>query len=50
VNAALADAPEIVNTSPYDEGWMLQVKPKDPARIDTLLTSSAYVDMLKNKE
>jgi glycine cleavage system H protein len=50
VNPALEDAPEIVNTSPYDEGWMLEIKPNDPAQIDTLLTSAQYVDMLKEKE
>jgi glycine cleavage system H protein len=50
VNPALEDAPEIVNTSPYEEGWMIEVKPNDPSQIDTLLTSAQYLDMLKNKE
>ena len=50
VNPALEEAPEIVNTSPYDEGWMIEVKPKDPAQVETLLTSQQYVDMLNKSE
>ncbi len=50
VNPALEDAPEIVNTNPYTDGWMLEVKPKDPAQLDTLLTVAQYMAMLKEKE
>ncbi|MSU50809.1 MAG: glycine cleavage system protein GcvH [Opitutus sp.] len=42
VNAALDGTPETVNHSPYTDGWMLKLKPADPAAIDGLLDSSAY--------
>ena len=29
VNEALADAPELLNDSPYDKGWLVRVKPDD---------------------
>ena len=42
VNAALDSAPETVNRAPYAEGWMLKVKPADPAAINALLDAAAY--------
>jgi glycine cleavage system H protein len=42
VNDALADRPELVNSGPYDEGWMLAVRPADPAAADGLLDAPAY--------
>jgi glycine cleavage system H protein len=47
INKALEGAPELVNTSPYQDGWMLTVKPDDPAELDALLDHTAYLDMLK---
>jgi glycine cleavage system H protein len=42
VNEALTREPERVNTSPYDEGWMIRVRPDDPAEINRLLTAEQY--------
>jgi len=47
VNKALEDAPELVNQSPYNEGWMVQVKPIDASEMDALMTKEAYLEMLK---
>jgi glycine cleavage system H protein len=47
VNTALEESPERVNTSPYSEGWMIAVKPDDPAELDALMTSEAYQETLK---
>jgi glycine cleavage system H protein len=41
-NDGLVDHPELVNDSPYGEGWMLKVEIDDPGEIDALLTSSQY--------
>jgi glycine cleavage system H protein len=41
-NGGLADAPETVNTDPYGNGWMIVVRPKDPAAIDQLMSADAY--------
>jgi glycine cleavage system H protein len=47
VNQALEDSPELLNKSPYQEGWVIQVKPSDPSELDALMNKSAYVEMLK---
>ena len=47
VNGALEDAPELINNSPYTDGWMIQVKPDDPSEIESLMTKDAYLDSLQ---
>jgi len=42
VNPALSDKPELVNESPYGEGWMLLVKPANPKDLEHLLDAAAY--------
>lgn len=42
VNGSLADRPELVNTSPYDEGWMIKVRSRDAAELEALMDSGAY--------
>jgi glycine cleavage system H protein len=41
-NAALADAPEVVNTDPYGEGWLLKLNPTDAAGVNSLMNASEY--------
>ncbi len=47
INPSLEDAPEMVNNAPYSDGWMIEVKPDDPAELDSLMTKEAYVDSLE---
>jgi glycine cleavage system H protein len=47
VNAPLGDNPDLLNQSPYGEGWMVLVKPDDPAAVSKLLTAEAYLAHLK---
>lgn len=47
VNGALADQPELVNSDPYNDGWMLEVKVGDPAELEALKSKAAYLEMLK---
>ena len=42
VNEALEDAPETVNSSPYDDGWFFRVKPSDVSELDNMLDADAY--------
>jgi glycine cleavage system H protein len=42
VNDALFDQPELVNESPYDEGWMLKLEDVDDAELAELLTAEEY--------
>ena len=41
-NEALEDAPEVVNSDPYGEGWMIRIKISDSAEIDGLLSDEEY--------
>ncbi|MBU8849917.1 MAG: glycine cleavage system protein GcvH [Desulfobacterales bacterium] len=47
INEALEDAPELVNESCYDSGWIIKVKPADVSELDNLMDKPAYLDMLK---
>ena len=47
VNESLEDAPELVNNTPFTEGWMLEVKPTDPGELDSLMTKNAYIESLQ---
>ena len=49
VNGRLEDAPELVNTAPYDDGWMIEIKPGEPAEADSLMDRGAYLEFLKGK-
>lgn len=50
VNADLEESPEKVNKSPYDEGWMIEVRIDDPTELDRLMTKEAYIEWLKGVE
>tara|TARA_Y100001934_G_scaffold279210_1_gene382357 strand:+ start:272 stop:649 length:378 start_codon:yes stop_codon:yes gene_type:complete len=42
VNGALEDAPETVNSEPYEGGWMIKLKTDDTAQFDDLMSASDY--------
>ncbi len=42
INPALEANPELVNSDPYGEGWMVKVKVNDPADADDLMDAAAY--------
>ncbi len=41
-NTALVEHPELINSSPYQDGWMLRLRPSVPAEWDNLLDAAAY--------
>ena len=41
-NEKLEDAPELVNSDPYGEGWMIKMKFSDASQIDNLLSADDY--------
>ena len=47
INYALEDEPELVNSDPYEDGWILKVEPGDPSELDTLMEKDAYFELLK---
>ncbi|MDF2434271.1 MAG: glycine cleavage system protein [Mucilaginibacter sp.] len=42
INPALDKQPELVNSDPYGEGWMVKISLSDPAAVDGLLTAESY--------
>jgi glycine cleavage system H protein len=42
VNGELADAPETINDSPYDDGWLIKVKLSNPDEINDLMDADSY--------
>ena len=50
VNEDAVDAPETVNQSPYEDGWLVKVKLSDPAEADDLLSVEEYEQFLEAEE
>jgi len=48
VNEDLLEAPETVNSSPYDNGWFYKIKVSDEAELDELMDAEAYSDHCEN--
>jgi glycine cleavage system H protein len=46
VNDQLDASPELVNTDPYGEGWMIRVKLDNPSDLDALLSADAYKELI----
>ena len=46
VNPALNSSPELVNTDPYGEGWMVRMKPANPQEIESLMDAAAYTQLV----
>ncbi|MBE0577605.1 MAG: glycine cleavage system protein GcvH [Desulfuromonadales bacterium] len=42
INDDLVDAPEIINTSPYEDGWMIKIRMADAGDADNLMDAEAY--------
>jgi len=49
VNAALAEAPEGVNSDPHGAAWMIVVKVEDPAQAGALLDAAAYQALVESE-
>ncbi len=47
INEELPDAPEVLNTSPYDDGWMIKVKVEDVSSLDDLMDVAAYQEFVE---
>ena len=51
VNSALEDAPEAVNESPYEEGWMFKLKPSNlDGDLAALMDAKAYKEYIESLE
>jgi glycine cleavage system H protein len=50
INEEVVDAPELINESPFDEGWLIKVKLSDPAEQDDLMSAEEYDQLLSEEE
>lgn len=46
INSELEDDPELVNTDPYGQGWMVKIKLSDPSELEALLTQEEYQNIV----
>jgi glycine cleavage system H protein len=46
VNPNLNSNPELVNSDPYGEGWMVKMRLNNPSDVDTLMDAAAYQDLV----
>jgi glycine cleavage system H protein len=49
VNEPLLDAPETINTEPYDDGWMVRLEMSKPAELDSLMDAAAYTKYVEEE-
>ena len=49
INEVLADQPELINSSPFDDGWILKIKISNPSELDDLLTVEEYKDLVSKE-
>ncbi len=50
VNDALVDAPEIMNSDPYGEAWIIKFKASDPVEFDQLMSPEDYKKFTQEEE
>ena len=49
VNEALADKPELVNTDPWGDGWMIRIKLADATEVDELMSAEEYEEFVQKE-
>jgi glycine cleavage system H protein len=49
IHEALIDTPEVLNSDPYEEGWVVKFKPADPADWDNLLSPQDYENLVEEE-
>jgi glycine cleavage system H protein len=50
VNEGLEDAPELINSDPYGEGWMIRLTPSDPDEFEDLMDAEEYEAFVAEEE
>lgn len=50
VNAGLDQNPEIINSAPYGDGWLVEVQLQNPVQVDGLLSSTDYLALVSKNE
>ncbi len=50
INEEVVDAPELINESPYENGWLIKVRVSNLGELDDLMTADEYDEMLAEEE
>ena len=50
VNAQLQDQPTLINSSPYEDGWIVRLRIANPKELDALLTHEAYRERISEAD
>lgn len=50
VNADVTGSPEVLNKDPYGKGWLMRIKPSDPADVKKLMDASAYEQLVASEK
>lgn len=50
INDELPDSPEIINSSPYEDGWLIKVKLRDPTELEDLFDAASYEEMIEDED
>lgn len=49
INDDLPDEPEMLNTSPYEDGWMVKIKLNDSGELEDLMDAAAYQEFIEQE-
>ena len=49
INESAVDGPEVINSSPYDDAWLVKVRVSDPSQLDSLMDASSYNEFEANE-
>ncbi len=50
VNDELTDSPELVNSEPYDGGWIVRIRPENPSDVEALMGADDYAQFVAESE
>ncbi|XP_004511777.1 glycine cleavage system H protein, mitochondrial [Cicer arietinum] len=50
VNDKLTGKPGLINSSPYEDGWMIKIKPSSPTELDSLLGAKEYTKFCEEED
>ncbi|KAK6123524.1 hypothetical protein DH2020_042731 [Rehmannia glutinosa] len=50
VNTKLSESPGLINSSPYEDGWMIKVKPSNPSELESLMGAKEYTKFCEEED
>ena len=50
INEEAVEDPALINSSPYDEGWLIKINLTEPAEIDDLISADEYRELISKEE